>query len=524
VKPWPLTISLPQGHTVSGVTTWAVTLAEALADAGREARLVFHRPHNAYRELSYEPGATRANLRVIHAPDITDPAARPHCVRMYRDLLPTVLSPNLLAESYAIAAGLASVYPDAIRVIGWNHTDNPYDYACLSYYEPIIERFLCVSRRCVERLTERVRHRAEDVRHLPHGVPAVEVPPRRAMRGRAIRLVYAGRLEQSGKRVLDFVDLARELDRRGIAFELRIIGDGPRAAELAERIGRAAPAFRTPGARMGLEPPLPSADGIREAWCWADAYLLNSAREGFSLAMTEAMASGCIPIVSDVPSGVGDIIRDQGNGLTFPQGDILALADRIAWLAGQSETTVRAMSVDARRAIEAACSYPRYLESVRQTLDAVQTGPDRSWPPTRPLLMDGTGTGDSATVPADAADRLRRVLAGIADAGEGPVAVFGAGKHTRALAGVLADSPVRIATIIDEDDRLVGRTLWGWPVVTPEGAAATGARTVVISSWLHEREISARLGSGWEQDGLRVRTLYEESGPIPHQPLTRNDA
>lgn len=505
---WPLTISLPQGYTVSGVTTWAVTLAEALADTDREVRLVFHAPHNDYEELRLPPELNRRNPRVIHAPRITDPAGWLNCIRIYRDLLPTILSPNLIAESYAIAATLASVHPDAVRVVGWNHTDNPYDYACLSYHEPIIHRYLSVSRRCADQLRDRVPHRREDVLHLPHGVPAVEDAPRSPIHGRPIRLVYAGRLEQSGKRVLDYVDLAGELDRRGVSFDLRIIGDGPQAAELAQRIDRAVPGLRTPGARVRLEPPLPSADDVRAAWCWADAYLLNSTREGFSLAMTEAMACGCIPVVSRVPSGVGDIIREPQNGLTFPMGDISALADRVQWLTQQSDAALRAISVESRCAVEAACGYPRYLRSVIETLDAVQAAPDRPWPAARPVRMDGDHAGGSATVPADAADRLRRVLEEIANEGRGPVAVFGAGKHSRALAAVLADSPVPIIAIIDENDRLSGRTLWGWPIVTPDRAAETGARTVVISSWLHEAEILARHAESFERAGLHVRPLY----------------
>lgn len=510
---WPLTISLPQGYTVSGVTTWAVTLAQALAVTGREARLVFHVPHNDYAELHHEPALNQRNLRVIRAPRITDPAAWPECIRIYRDLLPTILSPNLIAESYAIAATLASVHPEGVRVVGWNHTDNPYDYACLSYYEPIVHRYLSVSRRCADQLSDRVPHRKGDVLRLPHGVPAVEDAPRSPIHSRPIRLVYAGRLEQSGKRVLDYVDLAGELDRRGVAFDLRIIGDGPQAAELAQRIDRAVPGLRTPGARVRLEPPLPSADDVRAVWCWADAYLLNSTREGFSLAMTEAMACGCIPVVSRVPSGVGDIIRESQNGLTFPAGDISALADRIQWLTQQSDAVLRAMSVEARRAVEAACGYPRYLRSVIETLDAVQAAPDRPWPAGRRLRMDGDDAGGSATVPADAGDRVRLVLREIAEAGEGPVALFGAGKHTRALAAAIADSPVPIVAIVDEDDRLSGRTLWGWPIVTPDRAAETGARTVVISSWLHEAEILARHAESFARAGLHVRSLYIAAKP-----------
>ena len=52
-----------------------------------------------------------------------------------------------------------------------------------------------------------------------------------------------------------------------------------------------------------------------------DIYLNFSEYEGTSLTMLEAMASGCVPVVTDV-SGVSDFIEDGVNGLVSDIGDL----------------------------------------------------------------------------------------------------------------------------------------------------------------------------------------------------------
>jgi glycosyltransferase involved in cell wall biosynthesis len=104
-------------------------------------------------------------------------------------------------------------------------------------------------------------------------------------------LLYAGRLEQGQKRVLDLLTLAQVLAARGVPFRLRIVGDGPDRAALCAR----APALGATGEHVSVETGVPP-DRVPELLRAADVCLLVSAYEGTSLFMLEGMAHGCVPV------------------------------------------------------------------------------------------------------------------------------------------------------------------------------------------------------------------------------------
>jgi glycosyltransferase involved in cell wall biosynthesis len=61
----------------------------------------------------------------------------------------------------------------------------------------------------------------------------------------------------------------------------------------------------------------------------SDALVLPSIEEGFGLVCTEAMASGCVPLVSDACT---DLCRHMENSLVHRVGDVAALTQHIAML------------------------------------------------------------------------------------------------------------------------------------------------------------------------------------------------
>jgi hypothetical protein len=286
---------------------------------------------------------------------------------------------------------------------------------------------------------------------------------------------------------------------------MNLIGDGPQADDIDRAINAMKDRLRASGSSILREPPI-APHQMPDRWRDADVAILASGHEGLSMQMLEAMATGCVPIVSRVASGAAEIVSDGQNGFTFTPGDIEAMAAHIARLAGD-ETTLRTCARGARATIANQCPEDRCLSQVLQVLDQAQDEPSRPWPTGSAIDMNGRAPSCRATVPSDAAVKLTRLLDSIAREADGPIVIYGGGGHTVALGDVWAVSPVEIVAIVDDDPGRHGQHLWGWPIIDADSLPATGAKAVVISSWMHEDAIWNRMRD-LETTGIRVFRIY----------------
>jgi glycosyltransferase involved in cell wall biosynthesis len=90
---------------------------------------------------------------------------------------------------------------------------------------------------------------------------------------------------------------------------------------------------------------------LLELYAQQDVFVLPTRFEGFPVAMLEAMAAGLPVIVSDIPSGVPEVLDDQVNGERPPVGDVAAFAAAIARL-DLDRGRLDAMGARARKDVE----------------------------------------------------------------------------------------------------------------------------------------------------------------------------
>lgn len=516
----PLLIALPHGFNASGVTAWAVRLANALAWAGRAVGLVVHDVPSAQRavEFSIDQRVDLFDARALPPLDACAGDLSPF-LPVYRLGLsvlqaragggPVVCSPNLLGDCYGLFAALSRERPGTIRTIAVHHSDIRYNDAVCAHYAMHLSALVGVSERITERLGAMLPTRGADVFGIPYGVetpPAVT--PRPPLGGRPLRLLYAGRMDHEQKRVRALPAMAEALWRGGLPFELVMLGDGPASGEL-DTFAAACPSAR----RLGAAPP----EAVRAALRAADFFVLPSRYEGLSVALLEALAEGCVPVLTPSRSGTGQLVGDGATGFLAsagpddsPEDAGIAIAEAVRRAAGSGDAALHAVRERALALVRSRFSAELCARRYAAVIDRAAASPPRPWPAHMPAAFTGSGGGGSGTVPADAAERMRRALHALAGR---PVAIFGVGRHTLELEEVIRAAPARIVAFLDDDHARHGRRLWGVPIVVPEQAAARGARDVVVSSWLHESAMRERC-LALAAAGLRIHTLYAAPAPV----------
>lgn len=510
----PVLISLPHGLDLGGVTTWAVQLANGLVERGRGVGILVH-PRGVDQPaapISLDPRVLRIepegwpSMHHIEG-DLSPflPAYRDAVRRLSDDAgAPVVLMPNILGDSYGIAAALSLTDFDRVRVLGWQHTDSDYDTGLLLRFEPMISKYVAIDERAIGVLGAKLPHRRSDITTVRHGVRVPYLPPERRepLEGRPIRLVYTGRIEHFQKRVLSFAYLSDELMVRGIRHEIVVVGDGPAAADFDALIKSRPSVVRRPMA------------GAAEIESWlrrSDAFVLGSRFEGLCISRIEAMAHGCVPLVTSVNSGAATGIEPGVSGLIVdaqPDDDERvvgsALADAVQRFIGSDRHT---MAIAAWNAALSRFSIDAHVEGVSRVLDEIGTSEPRPWRASWPCAFSFSpnSPGCSGTVPSHGPRRMREVLDSLSGRS---VAIHGTGRHSIELAGVLSESAATIVAVTDDDRNRWGKRFLGWTVWEPSRVAEAGVTDVVISSWLHAGTIWERRAI-YESQGITVHRLYE---------------
>jgi glycosyltransferase involved in cell wall biosynthesis len=214
-----------------------------------------------------------------------------------------------------------------VSVVGIVHSDDPDHYEHVERLGRFWDAIVAVSPAVASRTLAQNPHLAERTVTIPYGVPLPDsLPTRRPASGGALRIVYAGRLEQTQKRVLDLPQILERLEARGVPFEMTIAGDGQCREDLIRACDRliVRGAVRLTGTLKNSE--------VLEIFERSDVVLLTSAFEGLPVSMLEAMGRGCVPVASEIRSGVPDLVEDGVNGFRVPMGDADAFAARLALL------------------------------------------------------------------------------------------------------------------------------------------------------------------------------------------------
>ena len=221
------------------------------------------------------------------------------------------------------------------------------------------------------------------VHYLPYGVPMpAQTSGSTPASGAPLRILYLGRLEESQKRVRCFPEILQRLVASGIPFHWTIAGDGAEGPWLRSALKSASPTQTV--SFMGKV----EYSDVPRVLAGHDVFLLASAFEGLPLSLLEAMACGLVPVVSDLPSGIREVV-DETSGVLVKPDHIPGYADAIARL-HQDRAGLDGLRLNVRTKVEREFSVAAMTDRWVRMLPAAPPRPP-VWPQkwsARPILMN----------------------------------------------------------------------------------------------------------------------------------------
>jgi len=209
--------------------------------------------------------------------------------------------PGVLVANDWLELAMLSIHDPGRTVIFILHGDYEYYYDLAVMHEPLISAFVALTRIGYEQLIRRLPHRREAIFHQPFGVP-----------------------------------------HAGIVARWTVVGDGAGLAE--SQAGWIEPArVRWLGVQTNAQ--------VLSLYADHDLLVLPSSAEGLPRVVLEAMSAGVVPVASDLPCGIRDIVEHGRTGFLPRPGDVAAFAAAIG-LAVSDRRRFEEMSGAAQEAVD----------------------------------------------------------------------------------------------------------------------------------------------------------------------------
>jgi len=312
--------------SLNGVNVFAANLVRGLGALGIRSHLLLTRPDMFDSKPMPLPRDIPVELLPVNK-HASWPARWRAMIRYLEERAPCIYVPNYDFWHSCVSPQLTG----SVGVVGIIHSDDHQHYEHAARLAHCWNAVVAVSTRIAERAALSEAIPASRLVTIPYGVQVPDrMPQRCADKNTPLKVVYAGRLVQRQKRVLDLVKVVEMAVAHNIPVQLTIIGSGPEREQLQE-------ACRGLMAREIVHfPGTVSNQQVIEILARSDAFILTSEYEGMPLSLLEAMGTGCVPVVTDTPSGIPELVQDGINGFRVPVGDIQKFVERLAILHGDT--------------------------------------------------------------------------------------------------------------------------------------------------------------------------------------------
>ena len=194
-------------------------------------------------------------------------------------------------------------------------------------FSDCIDVFLAHSLFIYELLQKNMPLRSKDIIHIPYGVPLVKKVVRNIKSG-PLKLIFLGRHDKA-KGVYDLHRIDKLLKEKEVVVSWLILGSGQETETLKKDWSTNTNVeFSTPETYAQLISLIEQ----------CDIFVFPTKFEGFPVSLLETMSTGCIPIVTDLPGGIQEIVKDGITGFKCPIDDNDKFAEKISFLDSNRES------------------------------------------------------------------------------------------------------------------------------------------------------------------------------------------
>jgi glycosyltransferase involved in cell wall biosynthesis len=306
-----------------GATIYALNLARGLRELGIPNLIVSPEKDHPFHKDFERYGISVAladHTQLIYEDRMA------YMLKAISDFHPTAVIGCIGPMSYEV---LRHLNP-GVKRMALVHTDHTIFYEAVKPYSPWIDTIFGVSQAIVENFGKSKEFFATRRFQLPCGVEIPNMTQRVVSGNHPIRILYLGRLVEPQKRVRLFPTILEHLRSSGLPFRWSIAGEGPELEFLKNAM--------TGGSEdqqvcfLGNIPNSRVPEFLREQ----DIYLLASDTEGLPVSLLEAMASGVVPVTSDLESGLSELVNET-TGILVPPLQTSGYAEAIIRLANNRE-------------------------------------------------------------------------------------------------------------------------------------------------------------------------------------------
>ncbi|QDS96351.1 Alpha-D-kanosaminyltransferase [Roseimaritima multifibrata] len=220
--------------------------------------------------------------------------------------------PDLYVPNISVAGCYAGRYfRDSGRPTIVGHlSDDDFNWGmaerfCKFQDEWAVSGMFCMGRE----LGDIVRGWRPDRTHVVDICHGVEVPALTADPLGPLRFVFAGRMEDNQKRVMDLAKALRAVLQHRSDAEVKFIGDGSKRQDVETLFKKAGLGGRVHFTGF-VEP-----DSVQDEMRWGNVFVLLSDYEGVPGAVMDSMAVGLVPLCLNIEGGLRELVVDGETGI-----------------------------------------------------------------------------------------------------------------------------------------------------------------------------------------------------------------